>query len=364
MNILRRIHRKIGYLRSVVYFDYQKSRLSKKIAARGEKVLFLFCAPTHSNLGDHAQLMCWLRLFREWYPDHEIILVPTKYREPHTLRKIHESLQEEDLIFIHSGYLIFDIHPELPFILEVVNAFYDRKVTILPQTVNLTSEWSQQTVSRIFNSHPNLTLLCRDQVSLEKAQALFPKVHLKAIPDVVTSLIGDPAFQYTKTKRQGVMLCVRHDAESFYSEEQIEALRKRFVGIRTTLCDTTIKAHAWDWNAHREELIRRMLSRMAEYQVVITDRFHGTIFSQIVDTPVIVISSADHKLSSGVKWFPQEVFAGNISFANDLDEAYEKASLIIERQGTIFHNPPYFKQKYYAHPRNCLIITPPPIRSS
>ncbi|WP_082026255.1 polysaccharide pyruvyl transferase family protein [Prevotella pectinovora] len=44
-----------------------------------------------------------------------------------------------------------------------------------------------------------------------------------------------------------------------------------------------------------------ILQQFAKYQVVITDRYHGTIFSQIVNTPVIVISSTDHKLRSGVK---------------------------------------------------------------
>ena len=351
---LKRAWHFVGNMRYKFYLSQQAKALNRQIAERGEKVIFLFCAPTHSNLGDQAQLLCWMRLFHEWYPEHEVVKVSTRFKEPRTLMNIHECLREEDMIFVHSGYLIFDIHPELPFILEVVNAFYDRPITILPQTVNLTREWSQQTASRIINSHPNLTLLCRDEVSLEKAKVLFPKAKLKAIPDVVTSLIGSDEFRYPDAKRHGVMLCVRNDVEKLYSVEQINALRKRFAGVRTTICDTTIKAKAWTWNAHREDLIRSMLKRMAEYQVIITDRFHGTIFSQIVDTPVIVISSADHKLSSGVKWFPQDVFGGNISFASSLDEAYEKAKVILDRKGAVVKNPSYFKERYYGNPHDCL----------
>ena len=44
---------------------------------------------------------------------------------------------QDDIIYIHSGYLIFDLHPELPFILDVIKDFYDHHVVILPQTVNI-----------------------------------------------------------------------------------------------------------------------------------------------------------------------------------------------------------------------------------
>ena len=93
-----------------------------------------------------------------------------------------------------------------------------------------------------------------------------------------------------------------------------------------------------------------ILQQFAKYQVVITDRYHGTIFSQIVNTPVIVISSTDHKLSSGVKWFPQEKFSDNISVAKDLNEAYEKAVDILKRNGAVKKNPAWFKENYFSSP--------------
>lgn len=116
---------------------------------------------------------------------------------------------------MHSGYLIFDPHPELPFILDIVRGFYDIKITILPQTVNLMGEWYQHIVAQVFNSHPNLTLYCRDEVSLENAKKLFPKVEKRLMPDVVTSLIGNAEFQYPNSTRKGVMLCVRNDGENY-----------------------------------------------------------------------------------------------------------------------------------------------------
>lgn len=353
MSIIKKINNKlVNELPDRVYEHQQRKALMKLLAnPTKSKRIFLFCTPTHSNLGDQAQLMCWLRLFKEWYPDYTVVKVPTKYRKFETLRTIHKIIGHEDKIFVHSGYLIFDPHPELPFILDVVRDFYDHHVTILPQTVNLMNGWYQHIVAEIFNSHPNLTLMCRDEVSLKKAESMFPNVELKLMPDVVTSLIGNKDLQYANSNRKGALLCVRNDLEKYYSDSQINELRKKLdnlTGGGTAVCDTTIKARPWVWDRKREELIRSMLKTFSRYQVIITDRYHGTIFSQIVNTPVIVLSSADHKLSSGVKWFPVNEFGENITFANNIDEAYEKAKEVLARNGKVIKNPPYFKNNFYS----------------
>lgn len=346
MNILTKIYKRIKGEIERCYVGRKKKELRKAIANTDSPHLYFFSTPVHSNLGDQAQLMCWLRLFKEWYPKHEVICIPARYREFSTLRDIRCAMTPDDKIFIHSGYLIFDPHPELPFILDVVRAFYDYPITILPQTVNLMGEWYRQVVARQFNAHQNLTLICRDEVSFEKAKALFPKVMLKLMPDVVTSLIGDKDFQYNSMKRDGIMICVRNDGEKLYTEEEIESLKNRFKGIRVSQSDTTITASMWKWEKEREALIRKILSEFAQYQVIITDRYHGTIFSQVVNTPVIVLSSTDHKLSSGVKWFPKEVFGDMIQFAANLDEAYSLATKMINGPKHDV-NPPYFKETYY-----------------
>lgn len=343
-------YRKVKGLVTRYYERECRKKLQLQIENKHGKSLYLFCAPTHSNLGDQAQLMCWIRIFKEWYPEHEIVLVPSRYRTFKTIRSIHEKLTSEDLLYVHSGYLMFDPHPELPFILDIVRGFYDYHVVILPQTVNLMGEWYRGVVERVFNQHDNLTLMCRDEVSFGKAKQMFPKIDVRLMPDVVTTLIGNKDFLFEDIKKDGVMFCVRSDMEQYYSDEQINNLMSRYSSIRTIKCDTTIKADIWMWANHREELIKKMLRKMASYQVIITDRYHGTIFSQIVNTPVIVISSTDHKLSSGVKWFPKETFGKNISFAKTLDEAYDKSQEILKRNGKTFPNPPYFREKFYSNP--------------
>lgn len=88
---------------------------------------------------------------------------------------------------------------------------------------------------------------------------------------------------------------------------------------------------------------------MASAKLIITDRYHGLIFSQITSTPVIVIRSNDHKLSSGVNWFSPDIFKNNVTFANSLDEAYNIAEKILQKEN-ITPNPPYFYQTFFNKP--------------
>ena len=200
-----------------------------------------------------------------------------------------------------------------------------------------------QRASRIFGNRKNLTLLCRDEVSYQKAKEMFGSTKLLLYPDIVTSLIGTRTYDNT---RDGVLFCMRDDIEAFYKPSEIDALMKRFGNVRKEKVDTTLKISAKMMKSNRDKLIDDMIEKFSTYQVVITDRYHGTIFSAIANTPVVVIGSADHKLSSGVKWFPKDVFGDNVQFAKDLDDAYQKAQAILAKK-TLRMNPPYFKEKYW-----------------
>ena len=344
----RKLRDKFNYWRTVRYLNKQSQLLAEKIREyHSNHRIYFFDVPSHSNLGDQAQYMCWLRLFSEWYPDYEIIPIPQKYSKPSTVELVKSTIRPDDLVYIHSGYLIFDPHPELLFICSVVDILRDIKVTILPQTVNLIDSHIRKFVAESFNSHSDLTLICRDDVSLEKARELF-SCNLKLMPDVVTSLIGDRSYSCRNNQRSGILYCLRDDGEKYYSPEQILQLKGHFKGVRSHQCDTTINAPVWKWETQRHSLINKMITHFSQYEVIVTDRYHGTIFSQIANTPVVVISSSDHKLVSGVNWFPSEVFGNNVFFADSLDKAASIMQMILNRKGEMIINPPYFKANFYT----------------
>lgn len=216
---------------------------------------------------------------------------------------------------------------------------------IFPQTINFYTPYIKRYIYKFFKKASNVTLLCRDEVSYNKAKDLFPQIKLLLYPDIVTSLIGTRTYS---NKREGILFCMRDDIEAYYKPEEINNLMNKFEGIRKEKIDTTLhNITRKEMDSNRESIINKMIEKIASYKVVITDRYHGTIFSAIASTPVIVISSADHKLSSGVKWFPNKIFKDAVQYAKDLEEAYYKAVIILQQKDREYNNPTYFKNEYW-----------------
>lgn len=338
--------------KSIILYPYRKicavTRFliiaQKIINRRGRPTVWLFGSPNHSNLGDQAQTYCIERWARENYPEHGVFVFRQfsggDYRLLKILRRI---IGHDDILVCHSGYHMTELYPLHENYSKVAETFPDFALTIFPQTVNFFSEEYARKVVSKFDSHPNCTLLCRDEISYSTALRLFRKTRLLLFPDIVTSLIGTRCYTFP---REGVLFCMRNDKEAYYKPEQISALRERFSPTRTELTDTTLSLSAKKIIADREHVLEETFSNYARYRVIITDRYHGTIFALIAGTPVVVLSSTDHKLSSGVKWFPKEIFGEYIAFAEDLDRAFELAQKHLENPPTR-PLPPCFKEKFY-----------------
>lgn len=141
---------------------------------------------------------------------------------------------------------------------------------------------------------------------------------------------------------------MRNDKEAFYQPQDIAGLRRDLeTFIFTEQTDTTIDTPAEEVIARRRDILYSTFSYFSHFQVIITDRYHGTIFSLISNTPVIVLNSSNHKLSSGVKWFPGS-FNEYVHFAESLEQIPSLVRNILEHppQEPL---PPYFSENYYDH---------------
>lgn len=321
------------------------------------KKIYLLCEPKHANLGDQAQLMCTLRWITENYPEHKIVKlgymfgvfdfdIKSRIKSLMPILKyfyLKLTVKKEDIFIGHSGYFFVDHHIGWATFAFFMKYFPNNKMIILPQTINFYSPVAKQIAVKAFGSKRNLTLLCRDEVSFNKAKQLFGNTRMLLYPDIVTSLIGTMRFD---SDRNGILLCRRNDIESFYSKEEMDTFLNRFGNIRKEITDTTINISPKEMAQNRDKLILEKIRYFSTFKVVVTDRYHGTIFSAIASTPVIVINSADHKLSSGVNWFDKKIFGSAVQFAENLDDAYNMADQILKNNLTI-DMPPYFKVKYW-----------------
>ncbi len=331
--------------------ELKKSRLAiERVRAiqkdTSKKRIWYMCVPDHSNLGDQAQAFCIRKWFNTYYADFEVVeLMSTAINSNrfNLLNEIAKKVKPVDKIFFQSGYTSTDTNRDEITHRIIVNKFKNNHIIFFPQTVRYTSEKEKRITSDIYNNHKNITFLARDKVSYETAKNMMTNAEVLLYPDIVTSLIGKYSFN---NKRSGILFCMRSDSEQYYEKAQIEALRKRLCTIAPIdLTDTTINMSYKALSTELKTVLEDTFDKFSRYKLVITDRYHGTLFALIAQTPVIVVNSTDHKLSSGVDWF-KDVCDDYVYFAGTLEEAYEMSCNIMEKK-CHYYIEDYFDKNYY-----------------
>lgn len=318
--------------------------------APGRSRVFYFGITAHNNLGDMAQYYCIKKWICENYPQYDLIMLESDVIvNPKITQRFFTHLKsifkEEDIIVFQSGYCTQDLGGNHPLMHRLVcDYMQDAHILMMPQTIFFQNEENKRICSVNHNKAKNMLFLARDMVSFEMAKDMFPDIIIKAYPDIVTTLIGTLHFCHP---REGVCLCTRNDGEKLYSSKQINDLASRFEkdGIYVKQKDTQSSQSVAELRKNLKGHIEAEIETYSHYEVTITDRYHGTIFSLCAGTPVIIIKTTDHKVTTGAAWF-KGVYDDYVYVAEDLYDAYNKACMVIGKN--LSHQLlPYFKENYY-----------------
>ncbi len=306
------------------------------------------CAAVHPNLGDLAQTMCTLDWLHENYPDASVVELPSRdfyFGKGEVMSVLKGNVRPSDLIIFQSGYTMTGVHEHELMREAVIDAFPDNRIVILPQTIFYqTKEWEAWAIIT-YKDRRNLLLLARDRISFETAKKLFGTTQMDLFPDIVTTLIGTRQYD---GERNGVLFCVRDDWERLYSEKEMAALMQsvgQYSHVDQT--DTTVRVpDAEDREAVRT-LIDETIEKYSKYQLIVTDRYHGTIFSLIAGTPVVILKTTDHKVVTGAEWFAP-CMADYVVVAETLADAENLIPRMLEQPRKAIEGA-YFKENYYDH---------------
>ena len=312
-----------------------------------QKRIWYFCVPTHSNLGDQAQACCIEKYFRKFFSDHIVFKLSNNafdFYEEKILMILKEKIKETDLIFFQSGYTFTGIHPYENMHRKIVENFPYNKIVFLPQTVKFKNQKILENVLNFYGKYDNIYFFARDKISYDIYKSIFPEHrNVHCFPDIVTTEIGN--YDFNNNERNGILLCVRNDVEKLYSFQEISLFKEKLQKIaKVSLSDTNSETKE---NSLKEywKKIEETIDDYAQYQVIITDRYHGTIFALIANTPVIILKTTDHKVVTGADWF-EGVYEDYVYVVNDLEEASQVAQQIVT--GFEYRKlPSYFKEKYY-----------------
>ncbi|WP_348687870.1 polysaccharide pyruvyl transferase family protein [uncultured Dubosiella sp.] len=333
-----------------VYFrERAKKNIRKEEVRISEKNIWFLDIPTHTNLGDLAQywkIKQWLCQYYSGYVIHDISALTICNAEKEFIELIKKR-KKGDLIFFQSGYCTQDLGGTHDYVhRSVVEIIKDTPIIMMPQTIYFKNKKNEKRTADIYAKNNNLLLLCRDEVSFNNAKRIFPNNKALSYPDIVTSMIGKIEV-LPKDLRDGILLCCRDDSEKYYNERAIDFLCKELKKIGdVSRSDTTI---ACDFSKLKDiisESVMDLIHEYMKYELIITDRYHGTIFSLIAGTPVIVIKSNDHKVVTGVDWF-KEVYKENICYVDNIKDVPKVAEKMINKCKYKKLNS-YFDEKYYA----------------
>jgi pyruvyl transferase EpsI len=292
--------------RAAEALEFGLARMAAEATRAGRRKILYGITPPRSlsNVGDQAQAVAIHRWFRRYFPEFAVVELD-KDLSARPLPRLRREFGEGDLVFLHSGGNLGDrgIYSERGR-RNLIELFPDLPVISLPQTVHFSDtpagrEERARSIA-IYERHPRLTVLGRDRESARLAGELFRRARVSSAPDFVLSL--PPRAE--PRERSGTLLCLRNDSEGVLGAQDRTAL-SRELGSALEY-DTTVSTPIPP--EQRAAFLDEALELFAAHEAVVTDRFHGVIFSVLTQTPCVALRTVDHKLTSAIEWFEEVGF--------------------------------------------------------
>ena len=266
----------------------------------GRKKILIALAADYANLGDVAITHAQAKFLKACLPGYEVLTFPcaSTFIKMKALKSV---CTPDDIVTIVGGGNMSDLYDSLEDARRfVIGHFPNNKIISFPQTINFSDTPKGRKELRktiqVYGMHKNLHLVAREPVSFEIMKRTFPATPVYLAPDIVLSL----AISELERSRQGVLLCVRDDAESaFPSGERSEFVNRLTTSIvNVCVTDTVIPINDRLPIAERVAQFKSLLAIFLRSEVVVTDRLHGMIFSAITGTPCFVLQNNNHKINA------------------------------------------------------------------
>lgn len=285
------------------------------------KKIILFGVPIHGNIGDAAIVLAEEKFIKDNLKEYEYIKVLDEETEE-GIEEIKRIIKEDDIILLHGGGNLGDEYIECEERRRmVIKAFPNNKTILMPQSIYFNdTEYGKkelENTKKLYNSHKNLTLIAREEISFNIMKREFPNINVILTPDIVMYL-----NETQDSKRQGIVLAMRRDIEKVLTVEQSqkidEDISKYFENKIIT--DTHLGDEQITCNIRRN-VFESKIDEFRNAQLVITDRLHGMIFAAITSTPCIALGNYNHKIESSFEWLKNQGYIKFLKNTKDLEEA-------------------------------------------
>ncbi len=265
--------------------------------------------PSHNNVGDSAIWLGEVRYLRRVGIRIRYACDLTAFRNQNLAARIGGRT-----ILIHGGGNLGDLWPAHQRFREaVVAAFPGHRIIQLPQSIHFRDRRSLDSARSVFDAHPDLTLLVRDQVSLDIARNEF-RARSLLCPDMAFAIgplgvVGSPTCDVVWLKRTDIESVAKLEGPEPAGVEICDWLNYRPTALMRfkNWFDQQIARHqrALGSRGYGRPLVYarvaadrvgvglRLLSRG---RVVVTDRLHGHILSVLLGIPHVLMDNSYDKI--------------------------------------------------------------------
>ena len=230
----------------------------------------------------------------------------------------YRPLPPDTVILLQGGGNFGDLwrrHQDLR--LEVIRAYPNNKIIILPQTVFYKDDAVFQDDAKIFNSHNNLYICARDTVSFEYLQQSLT-CNLLLVPDMAFCITEKLLQKYNKKEGSRTLFLKRNDPE--FNEYDFNSYITEDSSLVDT-CDWPTMEQQFKTKTYLDKLLwrKKRLGRIpdlyadrvfrpfqvkkgvefvSQYKKVYTTRLHVAILSLLLDKNIVFFDNSYGKNSS------------------------------------------------------------------
>ncbi len=296
-----------------------------------KKRIYFFLAAGCNNLGDVAITLAIEKFAENYFSDYTLIQIPL-YETLSYINTVKKDIRPHDLIFLVGGGNMGDLYEDIEFYRQhVIKSFHKNPIVSFPQSIYFKSSNKKRKAATIYNLHPNLTIMARDEKSYNTMTHLLHKCDVLLMPDIVMTLNKSQDIE-----RNGVVLCMRKDLEKSDNDHKLAHFLK-INNISNPLCiDNIVRDRVR--LSDKEITIEHYLETFQKASLILTDRLHGMIFGYITATPTLFLENSTGKLGACYQWiskcgyiFPLSSKDTIINSANTLYQLQESQKIILKR---------------------------------
>lgn len=282
-----------------------------------KKNIFVLMAANYGNLGDCAITEAQKLYFKTYFSEYNLVEISIS-QTYFSMKRLKEIVSHRDIITIVGGGFNGDLYIDNEWCRQfIIKQFPNNIIISFPQSVYYSNTRVGQKLLKesikIYSEHKNLVLCAREEYSYEFYKKYFNKNRIILVPDIVLSLDErEPIYE-----RNGLIICMRKDKESFISDIDKEKLTNNLSSkYKIKYYDTHIGDVVLDEKRRKEEL-EKIWTAFKKSECVITDRLHGMIFCAITGTPCVVLPNNNNKIEGVYKWIKN---IKNIKMVGDVSQ--------------------------------------------